>query len=302
MSAIAAVSRRDGSAASVSQSSGQPSSYCGQSPCRVKPRSRFGSHCSSRSVALGGAPARRPGQREHVVVEPLRPRRRSRERDAEQGRRKPLYHRAHPHLYTRSILPRKPTFALRRSRVFGTGRGLFDERDPAMALPLMQKATAVWLVENTTLTFRQIAEFMRAARARGERHRRRRGGAGHQGLRPGRQPPAHRRGDPPRRGRPELPAPALPQPRRRGRDEAQGSALHSTLQAAGPAGGDRLAGQVPPGALRRPDRQARRHHQADHPVDPRPQPLEYRQRQPRSIRSRSASPSRASSMPPSPRR
>lgn len=28
-----------------------------------------------------------------------------------------------------------------------------------MALPLMQKATAVWLVENTTLTFPQIAEF-----------------------------------------------------------------------------------------------------------------------------------------------
>ncbi|MSU88551.1 DUF1013 domain-containing protein [Rhodobacteraceae bacterium 2CG4] len=28
-----------------------------------------------------------------------------------------------------------------------------------MALPLMQKATAVWLVENTTLTFTQIAEF-----------------------------------------------------------------------------------------------------------------------------------------------
>ena len=35
---------------------------------------------------------------------------------------------------------------------------MFDERDP-MTLPLMQKATAVWLVENTTLTFRQIAEF-----------------------------------------------------------------------------------------------------------------------------------------------
>lgn len=28
-----------------------------------------------------------------------------------------------------------------------------------MATPLMPKATAVWLVENTTLTFRQIAEF-----------------------------------------------------------------------------------------------------------------------------------------------
>lgn len=28
-----------------------------------------------------------------------------------------------------------------------------------MTLPLMPKATAVWLVENTTLTFKQIAEF-----------------------------------------------------------------------------------------------------------------------------------------------
>lgn len=28
-----------------------------------------------------------------------------------------------------------------------------------MALPLMQKATAVWLIDNTTLTFRQVAEF-----------------------------------------------------------------------------------------------------------------------------------------------
>jgi len=28
-----------------------------------------------------------------------------------------------------------------------------------LALPLMPKATAVWLVENTALTFTQIAEF-----------------------------------------------------------------------------------------------------------------------------------------------
>ena len=28
-----------------------------------------------------------------------------------------------------------------------------------MALPLMQKATAVWLVDNTTLTFKQVADF-----------------------------------------------------------------------------------------------------------------------------------------------
>ena len=28
-----------------------------------------------------------------------------------------------------------------------------------MNLPLMPKATAVWLIENTTLTFKQIADF-----------------------------------------------------------------------------------------------------------------------------------------------
>jgi hypothetical protein len=32
-------------------------------------------------------------------------------------------------------------------------------KDFAMALPLMPKATAVWLVENTALTFEQIAEY-----------------------------------------------------------------------------------------------------------------------------------------------
>jgi uncharacterized protein len=32
-------------------------------------------------------------------------------------------------------------------------------RDFAMAAPLMPKATAVWLVENTSLTFEQIADF-----------------------------------------------------------------------------------------------------------------------------------------------
>jgi hypothetical protein len=36
---------------------------------------------------------------------------------------------------------------------------MFDERSKVMALPLMQKATAVWLIDNTTLTFGQIAAF-----------------------------------------------------------------------------------------------------------------------------------------------
>jgi uncharacterized protein len=38
-------------------------------------------------------------------------------------------------------------------------RGLFWNRDLSMPAPLMPKATAVWLVENTALTFDQIADF-----------------------------------------------------------------------------------------------------------------------------------------------
>jgi uncharacterized protein len=34
-----------------------------------------------------------------------------------------------------------------------------DNRDHLMSAPLMPKATAVWLVENTSLTFEQIADF-----------------------------------------------------------------------------------------------------------------------------------------------
>jgi len=42
--------------------------------------------------------------------------------------------------------------------VKGQGQG-FLEKEFKMAHPLMPKATAVWLVENTALTFEQIAEF-----------------------------------------------------------------------------------------------------------------------------------------------
>ena len=38
-------------------------------------------------------------------------------------------------------------------------RGRPRNRDPCMPAPLMPKATAVWLVENTSLTFEQIADF-----------------------------------------------------------------------------------------------------------------------------------------------
>jgi uncharacterized protein len=48
-----------------------------------------------------------------------------------------------------------------RAFAHGANRRLEQARtwEGIMALPLMPKATAVWLVENTTLTFEQIAEF-----------------------------------------------------------------------------------------------------------------------------------------------
>ena len=61
--------------------------------------------------------------------------------------------------------------------------------------PLMPKATAVWLVENTSLVLRPGRRFLQAAPARGEGDRRRRRRAGHQGARPGADRPAHPRGD-----------------------------------------------------------------------------------------------------------
>ena len=50
--------------------------------------------------------------------------------------------------------------ALHASRFRPGGGATRDEKGKkTMTLPLMQKATAVWLIDNTTLTFNQIAEF-----------------------------------------------------------------------------------------------------------------------------------------------
>ena len=46
-SAIAWLSRREGSRSGVAQLAGQPRSYCGQSPWTTKPVRRRGSHCGS---------------------------------------------------------------------------------------------------------------------------------------------------------------------------------------------------------------------------------------------------------------
>jgi hypothetical protein len=58
MSAIAAVSARDGLRCVVGQLEGQPVSYCGQSPCSTQPRSRSSSHC--------GEPRASPSSAHHV--------------------------------------------------------------------------------------------------------------------------------------------------------------------------------------------------------------------------------------------
>ena len=44
-------------------------------------------------------------------------------------------------------------------RLLGPGWALKQVREVIMGMPLMPKATAVWLVDNTTLTFQQIADF-----------------------------------------------------------------------------------------------------------------------------------------------
>jgi hypothetical protein len=58
-----------------------------------------------------------------------------------------------------SELSAKTDFRAPAHPSFPLGEETFDLGIRLMALPLMQKATAVWLVENTTLTFAQIADF-----------------------------------------------------------------------------------------------------------------------------------------------
>ena len=50
--------------------------------------------------------------------------------------------------------------------------------------PLMPKATAVWLVDNTALTFDQVADFTKMHPLEMTRHCRRRRRPGHQGHGP----------------------------------------------------------------------------------------------------------------------
>ena len=149
----------------------------------------------------------------------------------------------------------------------------------SMAAPLMPKATAVWLVENTSLTFEQIAEFCGLhplevqAIADGEV------ATQMQGL------------DPVANGQTTTEEIERCQARSRGAAEtvaagdpaaarqAQGAALHADREAPGQAGRDHVPAAQPPGTVRRADLEADRHDQADDRGGARPHPLEQRQHQ-----------------------
>ena len=148
-----------------------------------------------------------------------------------------------------------------------------------MALPLMPHATAIWLVENTALTFEQISEFCGMhnlevqAIADGEVD------IGMQGLDPivaGQLTLEGNRAVPrrPREAAHSRQAryPAAQRPHQRG-------ALYAGFQAPGSPGRHRLAVEDLPRAWRRPDLQAHRHHQADDQCRARQDPLEHNQHQ-----------------------
>ena len=147
----------------------------------------------------------------------------------------------------------------------------------AQPAPLMPKATAVWLVENTALSFDQIAEFCKLhplevkAIADGD------AAQGIKGLDPIQTGQLTPRGDREGRSRPGLPAQApRPEGAAAGRQAQEGPALHAGVAPPGPAERDPLAGAQPSGAQGRADHAAGRHHQVDDPVDPRAHPLERR--------------------------
>ena len=155
--------------------------------------------------------------------------------------------------------------------------------------PLMPKATAVWLVENTALSFDQVAEFCKLhplevkAIADGD------AAQGIKGLDPIQTGQLTReeidKGG--RRARPQaaaVHAQGEPAGGQQARRQEEGPALYAGVAPPGPAERDPLADPQSSRAQGRPDHAARRHHQVDHRGHPRPHPLERRERSARSIR------------------
>ena len=144
--------------------------------------------------------------------------------------------------------------------------------------PLMPKATAVWLVDNTSLSFDQIAQLCNLhplevkAIADGD------AAQGIKGADPiltgqlTREEIAAAEADPNYRLHIAEPKSAAA----RGQAE-KGSALYAGVAPPGPPERDPVVGAQSSRAQRQPDYAARRHHQIDHLCDPRAHPLEFRQ-------------------------
>ena len=154
--------------------------------------------------------------------------------------------------------------------------------------PLMPKATAVWLVENTALSFDQVAEFCKLhplevkAIADGD------AAQGIKGLDPIQTGQLTREeidkgvADPDHKLQLSKPKVRLPEANRPAQEE--GPALYPGVAPPGPAERHPVADPQPSGAQGRPDHAAGRHHQVDHRRHPRPHPLERREPHARSIR------------------
>ena len=151
--------------------------------------------------------------------------------------------------------------------------------------PLMPKATAVWLVENTALSFDQIADFCKLhplevkAIADGD------AAQGIKGLDPIQTGQLTREEIEKAEADPESPAQARrPEGPAAGAEAQEGPALHAGVAPPGPPERDPLAGAQPSGAEGQPDHAAGRHHQVDDPGHPRAHPLERGQPARRSTR------------------
>ena len=142
--------------------------------------------------------------------------------------------------------------------------------------PLMPKATAVWLLDNTTLTFDQVAHFCVLhplevkAIADGD------AAQGIKGMDPILTGQLTREEIEKGEADAELSHEDFRIEGARAGDEAARPALHAGVEAAGPAERHPVAGAQPCGAEGRADHAPRRHHQADHPGDPRAHALELR--------------------------
>ena len=160
-----------------------------------------------------------------------------------------------------------------RRRCSSAGLTQLRNQDPSMAAPLMPKATAVWLVENTSLTFEQIADFCELhpleiqAIADGEVANQM------QGL------------DPVANGQTTTEEIARCQADPEARLKLSPQALppqlvkHADRQTPGQAGRDRFSAEEPSRALRCPDLKADRHDQTNDRCGARPHALEQLQHQ-----------------------